>query len=324
MAVLMLVSVVLVRAQFTLRVAGGYAGPGLQNTENVLGPDIDPSTPQIDQLVNMANINDSTHTNKPIHGSYGTGGNVTLGVGYMFNRFIGFDIGLSYGHSTTMTATDYREIPLTPPAYINATINTYAYAVALAPSLVITGEKTGWKVYPYGRFGIVLPVVGKLTHDITITSPIALNQSPFWLGNVTDVKLETTGAMSLGFGSALGVAYKPFPFMNVFLEINGQYLQVKGKSSTITEWTATVYNANGGSTVVNDIPGRGTYRTEFNYVSQLTSSSNNAQYNANYNPKAPKEDLTPTSPGSNLGFNVGVTFFLSKKTLKKEKPAAKS
>ena len=320
-AALLLASVTSINAQFTFRIAGGYAGPGFINNENVLAPSIDPATPSIDALANLANINDSSKLNKPVHGSYGSGGNVSAGVGYMFNNIIGFDIGITYSHSNTISATDYRALPLfVPTQYITATINSFAYGITLAPSLVITGEKTGWKVYPYGRFGILLPVAGKLTDEVTVLSPQDLNvAADGWLGNRTDIKLVTTGQLSLGFGAAAGVAYKPFPFMNVFAEINGGYINVNAKSSSITEWNATVYNSNGTSTVTNDVPLRGTYRTQFTYVDQLTNTSNNAQYNSHYDPTKPKQDLRPTSPGSNLGFNVGLTFFLGKKTLMKDK-----
>ncbi len=313
--------------EWTVRVAGGYAGPGLLNTENILGPKIDPSSPSTDALVNLANINDSLKTYKPIHGSYGTGGNVTLGVGYMFNNYIGLDLGVSYAHSSTISCTEIRTLPgFTPATYLYANINTSSWAIAVLPSLVITGQKTGWKVYPYGRFGIILPVAGKLTDNVDISapalasSPVNLNSEPFWLGSHTQVQLVTQATVSLGFNGALGVAYRPLPFMNVFLEVSGQYLNVRGKSSEITKWTTDG---------VNDLPDpnnpgttRSVYRTKITYVDQLTATSNNAQYNTSYDKNKPKEDVRPTVPGSYLGFNVGVTFFLSKKTLKKQDKTA--
>ena len=322
---LMLGLVATTRAQeFTIRVAGGYAGPGLQNSEGVMGPDVDPSTPQIDQLVPMANRNDSLKTYKSVNGSYGTGGNVALAIGYMFNKYIGIDIGVGYQHSENIGCTDVRALSSPLTGYVTANIISHSYAIALAPSVVVSGEKTGWKVYPYARLGIVLPVAGKLTDDLTILSPYDLNVKPFWLGNRTDVQLVTQATVSLGMTGAIGVAYRPLPFMSVFAELNGQYLIVRAKSTTVTKWTATIDNANGSTTVVDDIPARGVYRTVFNYVNSLSPTSNNAQYNGAYNANAPKQDTRPTVPGSNLGFNVGVTFFLSKKILNKDNSKGKA
>ena len=322
--ILLLSLISTIRAQeFTIRVAGGYAGPGFQNTASVLGPDVDPATPQIDQLVNMANINDSLKTFKPVHGSYGTGGNVTLAVGYMFNKYIGIDLGIGYQHSANIGCVDVRALSSPLTGYVTANISSHSYAIALAPSLLVSGEKTGWKVYPYARLGVVLPVAGSLTDDLTILSPYNLNVKPFWLGNRTDVQLVTSAVFSLGATGAIGVAYRPLPFMSVFAEVNGQYLNVRAKSTTVKKWTATIDNANGTTTVVDDIPARGVYHSQFNYVDALGPTSNNAQYNGAYNSALPKQDTRPVVPGSNLGFNVGVTFFLSKKILKKDKAPVK-
>ena len=329
-----LLSITTLQAQFTIRLAGGYAGPGLQNNESVLGPKVDPSSPQVDALVPMANINDSAKSYKQVHGSYGTGGNVTLGLGYMFGKFIGIDLGISYAHSADISSYQVRQ--LSPfPQYLYATTTSFSYALAIAPSLVISAAKTKWKVYPYGRFGIILPVAGKLTDHLSIYtpyqttygqpggSPIDFRNTPFFLGTHTNVQLVTEGEISLGFGGAVGVAYRPLPFMNVFVELNGQYLNVKGKSSTVTRWDVDgvsvlpTASTPGGTTTTRSV-----YRTQINYVDQLTAQSNNAQYNSSYDPTKPKQDARPVSPGSNLGFNVGVTFFLSKKTLKKKDDAA--
>ena len=324
-AAFMLLAFSTTQAQFTLRIAGGYAGPGLQNSEPVLGPKVDPATAGVDALVPMANQNDSAHTYKPVHGSYGTGGNVTVAVGYMFNDYIGIDVGVGYAHSNDISSYQVRSLLGSGGPYIYAQTHSFSYALALTPALVISAKKTNWKVYPYGRFGIVLPVAGKLTDNLTIDGPtgFSLNTAPTWLGGHTDVQLVTQGTISLGFSGAIGVAYRPLPFLSIFAEINGQYLNVRGKSSTVTKWDATSVSSNGTKTTVSDLGTtaqgkRGAYRDQFNYVSQLGPTSNNAAYNPNYNPDAPKEDVIPNSPGSNLGFNIGVTFYLSKKTLKKQ------
>jgi hypothetical protein len=305
-------------AQFTIRVAGGYSGPGIQNTESVLGPGIDPATPLIDELVPMANINDSLHTYKATHGSYGTGGNVNLGLGYMFNRFIGIDVAVGYAHSSDISCEQVVALPQPLSGYLTANINSHSWAVGVAPSIVITGEKMGWKVYPYTRIGISLPVAGQLIDNVTITQPNDLNINNFgWLGQRTDVTMVTKATVSLGLTGVIGVAYRPVPFMNIFVEVNAQYINIRGKSSSITKWNATIDSA-GTTHVVNDVPVRGAYRDQFNYVDQLTSTSNNAQYNSAYNSNQPKQDVRPVVPGSSLGFNAGVTFFIGKKTLKKD------
>ncbi|HWB64298.1 MAG TPA: outer membrane beta-barrel protein [Chitinophagales bacterium] len=329
-------SVATLKAQFTIRLATGYAWPGFTNTESVTGPKIDAKTPAEDGLVPMANIVDKVMGGdsiyQPVHGSYGKGVNVTLGLGYMINRYFGFDLGISFLKSASISCNQYKELYLEDPvsptgfdatgSYLNCKISTNVFGISLMPSIVVAAAKPGWKVYPYARLGLSMPVFGKSLQNVDITldsafanSP-AISKSPYFLGVHTKVTLETQGSASLGFNGALGVSYRPIPLISVFAEVNGQYLTVKAKSSKITQWE---------SDGTDKIPDRGVYRTQFNYVDQLTSSSNNAAYNANYDATKPKEDIRPTAAFSNLGFNVGITFYIGKeKKKKKDEPATKT
>ena len=303
---------------FFVKINGGYAWPGLYSTQNILGPKIDPATPETDALVNMADINDSLKTYKATHGSYASGFNISARFGYMINPYFGVDLGISYLHSATISCDQIRLIPyVLGNHYLNANIATNTSGLSLMPSLTITGAKPGFKVYPYARVGITLPVWGVVFHNINIQVdpqiyPLLTN-SPFFLGTNNQIVLKTQGTVSIGINGSLGIAYKPLSFLDIFAEINGQYLDVRAKSSVVTKW-----DADG----VNKIPARGIYRTQFNYVDQLTSTSNNADYNSNYNTNKPKDDVRPTAPFSNIGFNVGVTFYFGKHADKKKKKTA--
>jgi hypothetical protein len=342
----LLFAVLQINAQsFTVSLNGGYAGAGFFNTENVMGPGINPATPQVDALVPMANINDSAHTYKPVHGSYGAGGNVTLGLGCEINRYVEVGLGIAYSHSNTISCDQVRQLTgqggavpfILTPYYLNANISTFSYAVAVLPSITINGAKPGWKIYPYTRIGLTLPVAGIVKHNMSIAVDtgidVFLHTSPFFLGTQNAVQLQTTAIVSLGFNAAVGVTYKPLPFMSVSLEINGQLLNVRAKSSTITEWNSTYIDSSGKTVTVNQLPARGTYRTQFTFVDQLTAQSNNQYYNnnvnqpnPNYNPNLPKNDIRPIAPASNIGFNVSIKFYIGKGTLgkkkDKDKPAA--
>lgn len=317
---------------FTLRVAGGYAGPGFIKSEQLMGPKIDAYHPEKDGLIFLADRNffqDSS--TKAVYGSYGQGMNFTLGLGYMFNNYIGFDMGVSYIHSAKSKAHERHEILVEvlpglynyTGRYFDVDISTRAAELALMPSLVVRGAKPGWKVYPYGRLGITLPVYGGLMHDVNINLQEGLDsdtnllntlvKDPYFLGKETVVKLKTEGTVSIGFNGAIGVAYQPLPYMSVFLEMNGQYLVTRAKETKITQW-----DADG----VSKLDERGKYRTEFVYTDELNKKSNNADFNENYDPDKPKDDFRPTGPFNYLGFNVGLVFTFSKETLKKD-PAKK-
>lgn len=343
-----LTSAIFAQKGFTLRLAGGYAWPGFIKSEGIMGPKVDPFTPYDDALVPMANTtranNDTIRSYELVHGSYGTGMNFTLGLGYSLNQYVNFEMGMSFLKSATMSCTQnyqlvYFAYPGSPPSYdphtLTAVIKTNAFGVTLSPSVTIKGAKPGWKVYPYARVGISLPVYGALNHfiDIHISDDIyhstsngdtalvgILSRGPYFLGNNTKVRLKTEGTVSIGVNGALGIAYNPLPYLSIFAEVNGQYLSTRAKSSKVVQW-----DADG----VDKIPARGVYRTEFLFHDKLTNNSNNGAYRVddgdgdpttvNYDPNKPKDDLRPSGPFSNLGFNVGVSFTLSKQTLGKNK-----
>jgi len=314
---------------FTIRLAGGYAWPGFINSEGIIGPKIDPFSPEKDGLVPMMNISDTIPYSQTVHGSYGKGGNFTLAVGYMINQYFGVEMGMSYLKSATFASDQTRELTLQltpgpPPQYgalgkyMQAHIETNAFGLSLMPALIVKGAKPGWKVYPYGRLGISMPVFGGLTHKISIdvdtTFLASISDDPYYLGKRVNVTLKTEGTVSIGVNGAIGIAYQPLPYLAVTAELNGQYLSTRAKSAKITQW-----DTDGKSRIAD----RGVYRTEFNFVDKLDNHSNNADYNPSYNPDKPKDDLRPSGPFSNLGFNIGLSFILSKQTLKKKEKEKK-
>ncbi|MCW5907780.1 MAG: outer membrane beta-barrel protein [Chitinophagales bacterium] len=328
---------------FTLRAAGGYGWNVFMKSSDIMGPKVDPYTPEKDALVVMANIThphkgDSAYKYQPIRDSYARGMNFSFAFGYNINPYIGVEMGLTYVKSANISCTQiyplvYQPYYGAPFAYTNhaftAKISTSASTLSLMPSVIVQAAKPGWIVYPYARLGLNLPVFGMLNHEVNIhiddsafieapTLANLLNKSPYFLGNNTTVKLKTEGTVSLGVTGAIGIAYKPKPFINVFAEINGQYLAVRAKQTHVTEWKADG---------VDKIEERGKYRTEFVYHDNLTENSNNGSVRPpndnpetpNYDPNKPKDDIRPIGPFSNLGLNVGVTFFLSKETVGKKK-----
>jgi hypothetical protein len=316
-----------VNAQFTLRVAGGYAWPGFQTSEGIAGPIIDPLHPDIDALGPLANITDTINgkaaTYKPLKGSYGQGMNFSLGFGYTLKKYFNFELGVSYLKSATMTCDQTRQLTIFTglgysyiPNYLFAHITSNAFGVSISPAFTVQAPIKKSNFMPYIRAGLSMPIYGGLTDHITIyqNSGIpTLVKAPYYLGTNTDVTLKTQGAASLGFNGAVGVKYNPLPYLSVFIEVNGQYLTTRAKSAQITQWDADGVSLLGSSP--NDRP---VYRTQFNFVNQLNGTSNNSQYNPNYSPNKPKDDIGPTGPFSNLGLNIGLTFSLSKKTLKKK------
>lgn len=326
---------------YTLRFAGGYAWPGITHTQGVMGPKVDPLSPDKDGLLPMSNMNDSIPSIQTVYGSYGKGMNFTFAFGYMINPYIGVEMGVSYLKSAKITCDQTRQLSTqtgfgqppsfsTIPFFMNAHIETSAFGVSLMPSVIVRGQKPGWKVFPYGRVGISMPVFGGLVHDITIdvdkevfdNYPTLVNSiynAPYFLGKQTRVKLKTEGTVSIGVNGAMGIAYNPIPLITISAEVNGQYLVTRAKSAKITQWDSE--KADG--TVVSRINDRGVYRTEFNFVDKLDNTSNNEDYNSATDKTKPKDDVRPTGPFSNLGFNIGICINLSKSILQPYKDKKK-
>ena len=306
---------------FTFRWSGGYAWA--PTAENIPAPVINTLIPTIDQFGNLANINAPNGSNQVVHNSFGHGFNVGLRFGYMFNPYIGVDLGVSYAQSKTISAyqqtTLYQQDSsgnsLPSGGYLDNQITTASKSLVLSPSVIFAYSKPKFKCYPYLRVGLALPVYTQITDNLNMTMDGygATNETyaaPYFLGDLTTATMQTVTQFTVGFTGAAGVVYRPVNFINFFAELNGQYLNMKGNYTLVTQW-----NADG-----NDmLPYRGPYREETIYVKSLNSQSNNAQYNPNhYNINQPKQDISPVFPFSNIGFNIGVQLVLSKKVFKDE------
>jgi hypothetical protein len=304
---------------FTFGWNGGFGWqPG--STQNIPGPYINTINPAVDKFVNLANSSDANGSYKALCNSYGHGFNTGLSIGYMFNAYVGINIGVNYTQSVNISATQLHTLYLPDSTgayqntggYVNCTLATQSRCLSLSPSVTLAYNKPKYKFYPYLRAGLVLPVWTQITHTgnlqlVGYAATASLNEDPYYLGNLTTFTLQTVPNFTMGFNGAVGVVLKANPFLNFFLEINGQYLNMKGNYTQITQWTA-----DGNDLLAN----RPLYRTLFEYVNKLSSTSNNAAYNSNFNPSAAKQDISPNFPFSNIGFNLGVQLCLTSKIFK--------
>ncbi|HWB64316.1 MAG TPA: hypothetical protein VG603_12450 [Chitinophagales bacterium] len=299
--------------------SGGYAGaPAIQG---ITVPLYSPQAPAVDNFGTLANLSDADGSYKAVKSTYGYGFNFSLHGGYMFNRFLGIELAASYMKSKSFSATQVQSFYFPDSSgqlantgdYVSNVITTQSQGVFLTPALIASYSKPGMKVYPYLCAGVVLPVWVQLQQSMSMTlegfsgNTQGLGGPPYFMGAQTDASYDTKTKFSAGITGALGVAWQPYQFICVFAELNGQFLNLKPKSTTITSWIADE----------NDFLGlRSTYRSQFVYVKQLSSSSNNESVNANYDVNKAKEVKTFNIPYSNIGFNIGVQLFLNTKIFK--------
>lgn len=313
---------------FTVKLGGGYSWGGLQQSTGVLtfqpGQSTDPAYASIIPLTSFSTSVLDTPASKQyksnVYAGYGKGGHFDFSFGYMFNPYFGIQLDGAYLWGSSISAYQYYDAGGVLGNGVTINTTTHSNGLSVNPSLVFRAAKATAKFAPYARLGLALPISGAIYHTLNVQAPNSL------LGDVTsstiDVKTEAT--VSLGFQGSAGVSYTPFPLMTFWGEVNGQYLFVKAKQSTLTAYTL---NIAGQSKTTNLLPTLSTYSIITNFVDQLTPNSNSQDFGkqrATGNPalsgtpgyvneSAAHDELRQVANLGAFGFTVGVTFNMSKK-----------
>ncbi len=313
---------------FTVKIGGGYSWGGLQQSTGVMtfqpGASTDPAYANIIPLVafsTAASDSPSAKYKSNVYAAYGHGGHLDFSFGYMINPYFGVQLDGAYLWGSTITATQLYDAPglLGPDTKI--TTNTHSNGLSVNPSLFFRAAKPTAKFAPYARLGLALPISGAIYHTLNIQAPNSA------LGNITssEIDVKTEATVSLGFQGGAGVSYTPFPLMSFWGEVQGQYLFVKAKQSTLTAYTLNVQ----GAAQQNLLPSLSTYSKITNYVDQLSTSNNAEDFGKSrdisgahngmpgyINESVGHDVLRQVANLGAFGFSVGVTFNLSKKILK--------
>ena len=207
-----------------------------------------------------------------IYGSYGQGFAPTLKLGFMFSDNMGIEMGVSYlmGASQTKlkTSSELEEAK--------------SNGMRLAPQLVYQLDN-GF----YGRFGVIIPVMGKTVITSTDDSVmVGLNTYA-----KKEMEIETKGSFSIGFIGAIGYNYALSDNMNLFGEIEYIGLSIKSGSATVTKLDL------GGTDLLEKMD---TYRKEIEFVDEIDSSTK-------FDKDKPTQMLKQKAPFSSFGLNVGIT-----------------
>ena len=238
---------------------------------------------------------DGTTRVKSLSGTLGGGfkGNVTLG--YMFNPYIGAEIGFNYfdGDKRTIGKLTSPEMQSQATAYLRGL--DVMPAVYLTPALA--------KLNPYARIGLLIPAAGKL-HIETVAD--ASNAA----GPGTDVHVEAEteveSRFSVGFAGALGVTYPIGKKLHVFGEVEFKNLSIKSKSAEIQKYETLAINRTTGASVL--VPGQ--------QLSDLPRNQKEFQFEDSYvendDPNAPRKIPTQYVNVGGIGVNVGIRYSFGK------------
>ncbi|NSL86616.1 outer membrane beta-barrel protein [Chitinophaga solisilvae] len=311
-------------SKFYLKAAGGYffsVSPGQF-------PNVGPFPPQdLHTEFNPANAPRflDTISRKILTGSYGEGVRGGLTFGYNINKYLAVEGTFNYFSSRKNLMTRN----LTTDAGSGATrasVESYGHvnAVDFAPSLVVSPGLE--KVNPYVRFGVVVPLWGRLYIETDVMQRTNAAGIPAGTVVQTDIhrKEEVKPNPTIGFQGALGVSFNVSHRFDIFVEAEYRNVPVRSKEKEITAYTETnniVNPANGN--VIAPVPGNpgrslgdlSVAERETKYVTTLDRNSNteiNKRGAKTFykDDNAPANDLKSYINIGGMGVNAGLKFRL--------------
>lgn len=277
-------------------------------------------------------VNTDTKSNKTTKNnasfSLGEGINMSLGVGYMLNKYIGGELGFDYllGKNNIAeeksTTRSYRDVAVssgnnnststvTQTSSGNSTTNSMKRtAFSITPAIKLVAPIND-RLSLYSRTGIVIPFSDKMVHEYEKTSHSSYNQkvngsvkSSTFSNNSEKKVMEFTSYINLGYSAALGINIALKNRLSLFAEVNAISYSFEAKKSTITEWVETSSGSGSSSTNKNKLDGLKTYEKETSYLKSYTVDNTNSTNNKD----VPREDASFSLPAGNIGASAGITY----------------
>ncbi len=225
-------------------------------------------------------LSTTTNNQEAVNFTLGKGLNIEGAFGYMFNKNIGAELGISYliGGKTEIISSYLFMSGTTLLGIVNDSHTLSAKMLRINPTFVI---KTDFeKINPYTKFGIIIGI-GSLTDD---------NQTTYFSGDIRKYKNIFNGGIAIGFNAGAGVLYSLSDKISFFGElnmINMSYAPTKGE---ITECS---YNG------VDQLPNMTTQDKETEYVDSYDAM-------AVIPTSSPDKEIKDKIPFGSFGVNFGV------------------
>ncbi len=204
------------------------------------------------------------------NGSFGTGFNGELGIGYMFNKNIGLGLDISYLVGKKNVSKDDR-------GNDRSKQEISGNALAFTPNIVLSTAMEG-KIVPYAKAGLVI-ASASVTDVRTGTA-----------GNIYVQESKTTGGIALGFKGAMGVNYA----VNQKISIYGE-LAYTGMSYRPAKTVVTKATEDG----IDVLPFYSARDKETTYSSEVDNTAASPS-------SVPRKEVTPILPFGSIGLNFGV------------------
>lgn len=304
-------------SKFYLKVAGGYyfsvfpgqfpkVGPYQPHDAQII---YDPSKPAASQRTVVSE--------KVLTGSYGAGARGGLSFGWNLNKYMAIEATFNYYRSKENLMT--REVTTlvgTTTTVGRIEANGYVNAVDFAPGLVVSPGFE--KVNPYVRFGLVLPLWGRLNieTDAYQAGTVVVGTNTFATQTNIHREEQVHPNITLGFQGALGVAFPISKKLDIFVEAEYRNIPVKSKEKEVQKYDETTNVINPANGTVVQTQNRGLNDLSFaerhtKYVNTIDQSSNTpvSQQGAKVNYKddnSASNDLKSYINIGGLGANAGL------------------
>lgn len=249
-----------------IRVSAGYALPLMRQNLIFTG------------IPSQNGVTTDNSFTQPQRSSYTSGIQLRLSGGYMFNDYVGIELGVQ----TTVAPTSYKfdvagNLVAQYGSRVQATTST-GTPMIITPAVVI--QNTYDKVDAFGKFGLAIPVVGDITTNAqTIGKPGEEN-------NTYSSTAVTKPQFFVGVYGGLGGTIHINDHIKLFGELDVTALSLYAKETSITKYTVN------GEDKLNTIP-----------ESQRTLTYNNRDASGTAIPKY-------VIPYSTFGFVGGISFNL--------------
>jgi hypothetical protein len=312
---------------FYFRLIGGYAfGAGATSGESNLGlpakSTVSSSERELQSRFGTVQLDSSTNKTVEKNEPFSLGGGLKfgIGIGYMFNKNIGFELhgsylsssyeiedkNSTYYHSHVSTSANNRAtVTLTTSSSSNSethTINrTY---ITIAPALRLVASVSD-ALSLYSLMEVSIPISdnavyeyeksGYSRYSYSITGSSATNNNS---SDQEYKKLEFTPFFELGYSASLGLNYAFGKVLSLFVEANINTASFEVQKEKIIEWTQSS-NSNGNRTDVDLLRNMKDSDKETDYVREKTTSNNT---------KSNNDKISFSLPASSIGVNSGLMF----------------
>jgi outer membrane protein W len=218
--------------------------------------------------------NGNTVTAETVNTGLAKGINFGVGIGNMFTKNIGVELGLNY-----LIGEDIVTGETSAPTFNSE--KTHANLINIKPSFILQVPLN--EINVYCKFGLQISQ-GNIYSSNEDKSNVSLDV----------IKLKTSGGIGTGFTGGIGASYLIAKRINVFVEINNTNANFAPNKAVIYEATS-----NG----VDILPFLSTSEKEVQYLDKVTIQSTTQP-----DPNKPGQTFKPYFSTGNTGINIGVKY----------------